>query len=79
MSISEKSGFDYFVKTPVDDWDSLAYHEYWRNCGLPLEKSTATRSFNKQVEWFLNNGASDEMERAGFLKVQFKVSLLCYS
>ncbi|CAG8590761.1 1155_t:CDS:10 [Funneliformis mosseae] len=75
MSISEKIGFDYFVETPVEDWDSLAYHEYWRNCGLPLEKSTATRSFNKQVEWFLNNGASDEMERAGFLKEQFKLAV----
>ena len=79
MSISEKIGFDYFVETPVDDWDSLAYHEYWRNRELPLEKSTVTRSFNKQVKWFLSNGASDEMERAGFLEEQFKVGLLCCS
>jgi hypothetical protein len=45
MSIFGKSGADYFVETPVEDWDSLAYHEYWKNSNLPLEKSTVTRSF----------------------------------
>jgi hypothetical protein len=73
--ITDGAGFDYFVKTPVCDWDPHGYHVFWKNDGLALDKSILTRRFNEQVEWFLENGAEDEQEKAKYLKGRFQVRI----
>ncbi|CAG8661780.1 9348_t:CDS:10 [Funneliformis mosseae] len=70
-SIIDGVGFDYFVKTPVCDWSPLDYHVFWKNDGLVLDKSILTR-FIEQVEWFIENGAVDEQEKAKYLKMRFQ-------
>ncbi|RUS12532.1 hypothetical protein BC937DRAFT_87631 [Endogone sp. FLAS-F59071] len=69
----DKPGFSYFTETPSSEWDTLAYHESWRIHGFPLVKSTLTRKFKTQVDWFLEHGLPAEKRKAETLKNQFKV------
>ncbi|CAG8608496.1 4788_t:CDS:2 [Paraglomus brasilianum] len=69
----DNSGFNYFVETPSDEWDTLAYHKAWQIRGFPMVKSTLTRSFDRQVNWFLEHGLPAEKKKAKSLKNQFKI------
>ncbi|CAI2191805.1 14680_t:CDS:2 [Funneliformis geosporum] len=68
-------GFEYFLKTPCEDWDAVQYHKSWKDSNLGLDKASVIRRFNTQLRKIIAQGTEEEKKNAIRVEKQFQLPM----